>query len=86
MLTAGQNVLLFLRYESNSVISMCLGNLEMFNLQPQEWTTTKLLYYYTSNSDLQAPNRFQESYNAKYFKVIKRLKSLQKAETYLEIK
>ena len=33
-----------------------------------------------------APNRFQESYNVKYFKVIKRLKSLQKAETYLELK
>ena len=33
-----------------------------------------------------APNRFQESYNVKYFKVIKRLKSLQKTETYLELK
>ena len=32
------------------------------------------------------PNRFQESYNVKYFKVIKRLKSLQKAEAYLEPK
>ena len=32
------------------------------------------------------PNRFQESYNVKYFKVIKRLKSLQKGEAYLEPK
>ena len=32
------------------------------------------------------PNRFQESYNAKYFKGIKRLKSLQKAEACLEPK
>ena len=31
-------------------------------------------------------NRFHESYNAKYFKEIKRLKSLQKAEGYLEPK
>ena len=31
-------------------------------------------------------NRFQGSYNVKYFKVIKRLKSLQKAEVYLEPK
>ena len=31
-------------------------------------------------------NRFQGSYNVKYFKVIKRLKSLQKAEAYLEPK
>ena len=29
-------------------------------------------------------NRFQEPYNVKYFKEMKRLKSLQKAETYLE--
>ena len=28
-------------------------------------------------------NRFQESYNVKYFKEIISLKSLQKAETYL---
>ena len=28
-------------------------------------------------------NRFQEFYNVKYFKKIKRSKSLQKAETYL---
>ena len=27
---------------------------------------------------------FQESYNVKYFKEIKRLKSLQKSEAYLE--
>ena len=32
------------------------------------------------------PNRYQESYNAKYFKEIKRLKSLQKAEARLEPK
>ena len=31
-------------------------------------------------------NRLQESYNAKYFKEIKRWKSLQKAEAYLEPK
>ena len=44
------------------------------------------LYYYTPNSTCKALNRFQESYNVKYFKVIKRLKSLQKAEVYLEPK
>ena len=33
-----------------------------------------------------APNRFQESYNAKHFKMIKHLKSLQKAEAYLKLK
>ena len=33
-----------------------------------------------------APNKFQESFDVNYFKVIKRLKSLQKAETYLEPK
>ena len=32
------------------------------------------------------PNRYQESYNVKYFKVIKRLKSPRKAEAYLEPK
>ena len=31
-------------------------------------------------------NRFQGSYNVKYFKEIKRLKTLQKAEAYLEPK
>ena len=36
---------------------------------------------------LQRNHRFQESYNLKYFKEIKRLKSLQvKAEAYLEPK
>ena len=31
-------------------------------------------------------NRFPESHDVKYFQEIKRLKSLQKAETYLEPK
>ena len=31
-------------------------------------------------------NRFQECYDVKYFKEIKRLRSLQKAERYLEPK
>ena len=31
-------------------------------------------------------NKFQESYNVQYLKEIKRLKSLQKAEVYLEPK
>ena len=31
-------------------------------------------------------NRFQESYDVKYFKTIKRLKRLQKVEAYLEPK
>ena len=35
---------------------------------------------------LQRNNRFQESYNVKYFKEIKLLKSLQKAGLYLESK
>ena len=34
---------------------------------------------------LQKNNRFQESYNVKYFKEIKPLKSLEKAEVYLEL-
>ena len=38
------------------------------------------------NKVLYRNNRFQESYNVKYFKEIKRLKSLQKAEVYLEPK
>ena len=33
-----------------------------------------------------APNRFRESYNVKYFKVIKLLKRLHKAETYFQPK
>ena len=33
-----------------------------------------------------ASNRFQESHNVKYFKVIKHLKNPQKGETYLERK
>ena len=37
-------------------------------------------------STCKAPNRYQEPSNVKYFKVIKRLKSLQKAEAYLEPK
>ena len=32
------------------------------------------------------PNRFQESYSVKCFKVIKHLKSIQKAEAYLQPK
>ena len=32
------------------------------------------------------PNRFQESYNVKYFEEIDRLKSPQKADMYLEPK
>ena len=35
---------------------------------------------------LKRNNRFQESYNVKYFKEIKRLKSPQKAEAYSEPK
>ena len=31
-------------------------------------------------------NRFQESYDVKYFNEIKRSKGLQKAEAYLELK
>ena len=38
------------------------------------------------NSDLQGSYRFQEPYNVKYFKVIKRFKGVQKAGAYLEIK
>ena len=33
-----------------------------------------------------APNKFQEFYNVKYFRVIKRLRSLRKAEAYSEPK
>ena len=36
--------------------------------------------------ELKGDDRFQGSYNEKYFEVIKRLKSLQKAEAYLEPK
>ena len=45
----------------------------MFDELKEVWTTLK-------------NNRFQDSYNVKYFKEIKRLKSLQKAEAYLELK
>ena len=37
-------------------------------------------------STCKAPKKSQESYNVKYLKVVKRLKSLQKAEAYLEPK
>ena len=37
-------------------------------------------------NDLKRNNRFQESYNVKYFKEIKCLESLLKAEVYLEPK
>ena len=81
------NALLFLRYESNSVISKRLGNLRcsIYDHKKNE----QLLNFHTikpQNPTYKAPNRFQESYNVKYFKVIKRLKSLQKAESYLEPK
>ena len=63
------------------------------------WKTLRCLIYDHKNEQLlnfhiitpqiptcKVPNRFQESYNIKYFKVIKGLKSLQKEETYLEPK
>ena len=37
-------------------------------------------------STCKTPKKSQESYNVKYLKVVKRLKSLQKAEAYLEPK
>ena len=40
----------------------------------------------TRSKVLSRNNRFQEYYNVKYFKEIKCLKSLQKAEAYLEPK
>ena len=63
------------------------------------WETLRCSIYYHKNEQLlnfhiitpqistcKSLNRFQESYNVKYFKVIKRLKRLQKAEAYLEPK
>ena len=49
----------------------------MFNSMLDELKRSKVL---------QGNNRFQESYNVKYFKEIKYLKSLQKAEVFLETK
>ena len=49
----------------------------------------QLLNFYIIASQIstcKAPNRYQESSNVKYFKVIKHLKCLQKAEAYLEPK
>ena len=63
-----------LRYESNSVISRSLGNLLHFHI-----ITLQILSF-------KVPNIFQEPYNVNHFKVKKRLKSLQKAEAYLEPK
>ena len=61
------------------------------------WETLRCVIYNHKNEQLlnfhiitpqiptcQAPNRFQESYNVKYFKAIKRLKSPQKADAYLD--
>ena len=81
------NALLFLRYESSSVISKRLRNLRcsIYDHKKNE----QLLNFHTikpQNPTCKAPNRFQESYNVKYFKVIKRLKTPQKAESYLEPK
>ena len=73
------NDLLFLRYESNSVISTCLGNLRC---SIYDHKNEKLLNFHIITPQIpscKAPNRFQESYNVKYFKLIKRLKSLQKS-------
>ena len=63
-----------LRYESNSVISRSLGNLLHFHIITLQILSFKVL------------NIFQEPYNVNHFKVKKRLKSLQKAEAYLEPK
>ena len=61
------------------------------------WETLRCIIYNHKNEQLlnfhiitpqiptcQAPNRFQESYNVKYFKAIKRLKSPQKTDAYLD--
>ena len=61
-----------------------------FNLFGKTWdvqfTTIRMDNYQTSillhPRFRHPPNRFQEPYSVKYFKVIKRLKSLQKAEAY----
>ena len=70
----------FLRYESNNVISTYLRNLRC---SIYDHKNEQLLPQIPT---FKAPNRFQGSYNVKYFKVVKRLKSLQKAEAYLEPK
>ena len=62
----------------------------------RDWENLRCSIYEYKNEELlnhtitpqiptcKTPNRFQEPYNVKYFKVIIRLKSLQKAEAYLE--
>ena len=63
-----------LRYESNRVISRSLGNLLHSHIITLQIPSFKV------------PNIFQEPYNVNYFTVKKCLKSLQKAEAYLEPK
>ena len=72
---------------SNSFISTCLGNLEMFNLKDHK--NEQLLNFHIITTQIPIcidPKRFQKSYNVEYFKVIKHFKTLQKADAYLEPK
>ena len=62
------------RYEFNSVISTCSGNLGRFNLRHNNEQLLNVHIITPQIPTCKAPSRFQESYNVKYFKVIKRLK------------
>ena len=65
------------RYEFNSAISTCSGNLERFNLQHnnEQLLNVHIMTPQIPTSEFcKAPSTFQDSYNVKYFKVIKPLK------------
>ena len=63
---------------------MCLGNLRRSIYDNKNKKPVN--FHFITPQIPQALNTFQESYNIEYFKVVKRLKSLQKAERYLEPK
>ena len=58
----------------------------MFNYNHKNKQLLNFLIISTQILNCKAPSRFKESYNVQYFKVIKRLKRLQEAEAYLELK
>ena len=71
---------------SCSFFSKCLGNLRC---SINDHKNEQLLNFHIITPQIRtckAPNRFQGSYNVKYFKAMKRLKSLQIVEAYLKPK
>ena len=70
---------------SNSIISTYLGKLEMSNYDHKNKQLLNFHIITPQVLNCKVPSRFRDSYNVGYFKVIKHLKSLQKAEVYLEV-